>query len=80
MRSVAVRIVFRCQFCDAVPAPATQRALERGLRELAFGAYVDVEPEQWLTWHGGGPLGPRRYACRARHRGASASGPGGWPS
>jgi hypothetical protein len=62
------RVIFRCEFCDTVPDPATQRALERHLRELAFGEYVDVDPGGWLTWHGGGPLGPRRYACEI-HRG-----------
>jgi hypothetical protein len=62
------RIIFRCQFCDARPDSDTQRTLERQLRELAFGEYVDVRPGGWLTWHGGGPLGPRRYACND-HRG-----------
>src|SRR5215831_18950679 len=37
-------------------------------RELAFGTYLDMPPGGWLVWHGGGPLGPRRYACRD-HRG-----------
>jgi hypothetical protein len=63
-----VRMRFRCQFCDAEPDPATQRTLERGLRELAFGEYLDAPPGRWIVWHGGGPLGPRRYAC-AEHRG-----------
>lgn len=63
-----VRVVFRCEFCDGQPDPLTQLALERGLRELAFGEYVDVPPGRWLLWLGGGPLGPRRYAC-ATHRG-----------
>jgi hypothetical protein len=62
------RIIFRCEFCDAQPDPETQRSLERGLRELAFGEYLDVPPGRWLTWLGGGPLGPRRYAC-GEHRG-----------
>ena len=62
------RIIFRCEFCDAQPDPETQRTLERQLRELAFGEYLDVSPGRWLVWHGGGPLGPRRYAC-PEHRG-----------
>lgn len=62
------RVIFRCEFCNAVPDPLTQLSLERQLRELAFGAYQEITPGRWLTWHGGGPLGPRRYAC-AEHRG-----------
>ena len=62
------RLIFRCEFCKAAPDPATQRSLERQLREMAFGQYVEVPPAGWLCWHGGGPLGPRRYAC-AEHRG-----------
>jgi hypothetical protein len=65
---VPTRVIFRCEFCDRSPDPATQRRLERSLRELAFGAYQEIPPGRWLVWHGGGPLGPRRYACRA-HRG-----------
>ena len=42
--------------------------LERQIRELAFGEYLEVPPGRWLVWLGGGPLGPRRYAC-AEHRG-----------
>jgi hypothetical protein len=63
-----IRVIFRCEFCAAVPDPETQRALEHGLRELAFGQYVEVPPGRWLAWLGGGPLGPRRYSCAA-HRG-----------
>ncbi len=62
------RVVFRCEFCPAVPDTETQKTLEHQLRELAFGQYVDIQPGRWLAWHGGGPLGPRRYACAA-HRG-----------
>ena len=62
------RVIFRCHTCGASPDPPTQRALERSLRELAFGAYLSTEPGRWLVWLGGGPLGPRRYACAA-HRG-----------
>ena len=66
--TMPVRVRFRCQFCDAVPDPETQRTLERGLRELVFGEYLDAPPGRWLVWHGRGPLGPTRYAC-ADHRG-----------
>ena len=63
-----VRVIFRCEFCSAEPDPETQLALEHQLRELTFGQYVDALPGRWLAWHGGGPLGPRRYVC-ADHRG-----------
>jgi hypothetical protein len=63
-----VRMVFRCQFCSDGPDPETQRSLERGLREMLFGEYLDMLPGRWLVWHGHGPLGPNRYACGA-HRG-----------
>jgi hypothetical protein len=63
------RVIFRCEFCSCSPSdPLTQLALERSLRELAFGQYVEIPPGRWLAWHGGGPLGPRRYACSS-HRG-----------
>jgi hypothetical protein len=62
-----VRVVFRCHRCGAVPNSPTQSALERGLRELAFGEYLEVVPGRWLLWFGGGPLGPRRYACPDHH-------------
>jgi hypothetical protein len=63
-----VRVLFRCEFCGGSPDPLTQLALERGLRELAFGQYLEIPPGHWLLWLGGGPLGARRYACAA-HRG-----------
>lgn len=66
--TLPTRIIFRCQFCTTVPDEETQLTLEHGLRELIFGEYLDVPPGGWLTWHGGGPLGPRRYACK-QHRG-----------
>lgn len=68
MPVVPVRVVFRCHTCGASPEGPAQAALERSLRELAFGEYLDVRPGRWLVWLGGGPLGPRRYACPA-HRG-----------
>jgi hypothetical protein len=63
-----VRVIFRCQFCDAKPDPATQRSLEAQIRELLHGEYLDALPGRWLVWFGAGPLGPTRYAC-AEHRG-----------
>jgi hypothetical protein len=64
--SMPVRVRFRCQFCDTAPGDEAQRSLERGLRELVFGEYL--EAERWLVWHGRGPLGPTRWAC-PEHRG-----------
>ena len=61
-------MIFRCQFCAAVPDPETQQSLERQLRELVCGEYLDALPGRWLVWHGRGPFGPTRYAC-AEHRG-----------
>lgn len=63
-----VHVVFRCDICGATPDRPTQGALERSLRELAFGEYLEIHPGRWLLWLGGGPLGRRRYACAA-HRG-----------
>jgi hypothetical protein len=63
-----IRVVFRCDTCGVSPDGPTQRTLERSLRELAFGEYLEIPPGRWLLWLGGGPLGPRRYAC-ASHRG-----------
>jgi len=62
------RVIFRCQFCNTPPDSETQLTLERQLRELVFGEYLDAPPGRWLAWHGRGPLGPTRYACAA-HRG-----------
>lgn len=63
-----VKLVFRCQFCEARPDPETQAELERQAQDMLFGIYVDAEPARWLTWHGRGPLGPTRHAC-PEHRG-----------
>jgi hypothetical protein len=45
------RLIFRCEFCAAAPDPATQLTLERQLRELSFGAYLEhygtVAPHPW---------------------------------
>jgi hypothetical protein len=65
---MAVRVIFRCQFCSAAPDPETQRSLEGQLREMLFGEYLDALPGRWLVWHGHGPFGPNRYSC-AEHRG-----------
>lgn len=62
------RAIFRCQFCDAAPDHGTQRSLQGQVTERMFGEYLDAFPGRWLVWNGGGPLGPRRYACR-KHRG-----------
>lgn len=64
---MAVHVVFRCEHCDALPDPATQRALEGQLRDRRFGEYLDAQPGGWLVWTAGGPLGSKRYACR-EHR------------
>jgi len=63
-----VKLIFRCQFCDAVPDRETQRSLEGQVREMLYGEYLDMLPGRWLIWHGHGPLGPNRYACSG-HRG-----------
>ena len=63
-----VNVIFRCEFCDAVPDADTQAALEGQILVQAFGTYIDVLPGRWLIWTGRGPLGPKRYAC-AKHRG-----------
>jgi hypothetical protein len=39
------KVIFRCEFCDAGPSGPAQENLERRLRELAFGEYVDVQPD-----------------------------------
>jgi hypothetical protein len=60
---MSVFVRFKCQFCSAAPDEQTQLSLEGQLRELVFAEYLDALPGMWLVWHGGGPLGPRRYAC-----------------
>jgi hypothetical protein len=64
---MAVRVRFRCAHCDALPDPATQRALEGQLRDRTRGEFRDAQPGGWLVWTGGGALGPKLYAC-AEHR------------
>ncbi len=62
------RLIFRCEFCDALPDEDTHKGLTESLSLLMFGTYVDVEPGNWLVWQGRGIYGPTRYAC-AVHRG-----------
>jgi hypothetical protein len=64
---MAVRVRFRCAHCDALPDPATQRALEGQLRDRTRGEFRDAQPAGWLVWTGGGALGSKLYAC-AEHR------------
>jgi len=63
-----VRVIFRCAFCDAVPDPDTQKALEAQLAEFLFGEYLDALPGRWLVWHGHGIYGRNMHACE-EHRG-----------
>ncbi len=65
---MAVRVVFRCELCDAQPDPATQRTLMFQLRDRTLGEYRDAQPAGWLIWTAGGALGAKRYAC-VEHRG-----------
>lgn len=58
-----VRVVFRCEVCDIVPDDETQRGLEQQLLDLRHGEYLDIEPGDWLVWHGRGSYGATRYAC-----------------
>jgi hypothetical protein len=62
-----VKLLFRCETCDAQPDEVTQRTLEGQLRDRTFGEYRDAQPAGWLVWTGGGALGSKRYACPA-HR------------
>jgi hypothetical protein len=63
-----VKLVFRCQFCEAQPDAQTHASLVGQVRELQFGEYLDMLPGRWLVWTGHGQLGPKRFAC-AEHRG-----------
>jgi hypothetical protein len=64
---MGVRVLFRCDHCDALPDHDTQRALEGQLQDRRLGEYLDAQPAGWLVWTGGGALGSKRYAC-PRHR------------
>ena len=57
------RLIFRCQFCDAVPDDATHASLVEQLRAQLFGEYLEAMPGAWLTLTGNGVCGPTRYAC-----------------
>ena len=65
---MAIRFIFRCQFCDATPDPLTQLSLVTAMRESTWGAYQDALPGRWLIFHARGLYGPARYAC-PEHRG-----------
>lgn len=65
---VPCSLVFRCEFCDVRPDAETQFWLEQQLLDVRHGEYLDMEPGNWLVWHGRGPYGGTRYACGA-HRG-----------
>lgn len=65
---VPVRVVFRCDVCGVEPDPRTRLSLERQVLDLCHGEYVDADPGRWLTWHGRGLYGRKRFACGA-HRG-----------
>lgn len=64
---VPVVVVFRCEFCAARPDAETQVGLEHQLLDLRHGEYLDIEPGDWLVWHGRGGYGATRYAC-GEHR------------
>lgn len=64
---MSCRLIFRCEFCDARPDEETEAGLVESLSLLMFGTYADIEPGNWLVWHGRGIYGPARYAC-ALHR------------
>ncbi len=64
---MGVKVIFGCERCDARPDRATQRTLERHLRDRTLGQFFDAQPGGWLTWTAGGPFGSRSYAC-AEHR------------
>jgi|GEM_PF-3602839 len=69
---MGVRVIFRCDHCDAQPDDATHRTLMGQLRDRTFGEFRDALPGGWLIWTAGGPLGSRCYACAA-HRGELVS-------
>lgn len=65
---MSVRLIFRCQFCDAQADAITQLSLEQAMRQNTWGAYQDALPGRWLVFHGRGLYGSARYAC-PDHRG-----------
>lgn len=66
---MAVRLLFRCDHCQARPDRDTQRTLEGQLHDRRCGAYLHAQPGGWLIWTAGGALGRKRYAC-PEHRDA----------
>lgn len=68
-----VRVLFSCEVCGARPDVETQLWLERQLLDLRHGEYLDIEPQNWLVWHGRGLYGPIRYACGDHRRELKAS-------
>ena len=62
-----IRLVFRCDYCDARPDPDTQRTLEGQLLDRQLRRVSGCAAGDWLIFNAGGPLGGRRYACIA-HR------------
>jgi hypothetical protein len=64
---MAVRVLFRCELCDALPDEVMHRTLSSLLRDRTLGELLDAQPGGWLLWTAGGALGPKRYACPA-HR------------
>ena len=61
-------VVFHCEICNVVPDCETQFWLEQQMLDLRHGEYLDMEPGNWLVWHGRGGFGATRYAC-GEHRG-----------
>jgi hypothetical protein len=63
-----VRYWFRCEICGCLPDEATRSSIGASTREDIFGELIDAMPGNWLVWHAGGLLGPRRYACPAHRK------------
>ncbi|MEA2223129.1 MAG: hypothetical protein QOH83_1505, partial [Solirubrobacteraceae bacterium] len=40
---MGVKVLFRCECCDALPDAVTQRTLEGQLRDRTFGVYRDAQ-------------------------------------
>jgi hypothetical protein len=56
------RVIFRCHFCTAQPDAETQRSLERQLRELVFGEYLEALPGDGWCGTAAGPSA-HAHAC-----------------
>ena len=46
-RRMPVKLIFRCQFCDASADLLTQMSLETAMRQFVWGAYQDALPGRW---------------------------------